>query len=473
MAKKSDNENSHNTGGTTLASAYIVELLALAMKRRSIFDIVKAYLKFSYLQDEAQKKLWQWIVKTESRTGRVPTWGAVQQQFGEDDAVLDVLDAIGEVEIDPDDLRDDNATLEGFEKFIKKMKFLEVNDRITDLYNQGKKEQAWSEFVRGAEEFSKFTIQTAKFETVFGDFAERQALRQSEDYNKRFKVPTGIDELDFRLGGATGGPETGEFVLWMGESGRGKSQLGVHLGVTAARHGHRVAHFQLEGTKEQCMNRYDAAWTGTLYSEVKIGNIPQKKLEVTRRIVEKLCRTDVIVSSEETFNAKSIADIRRELDEMEKTYGKIDVIIIDYLELAEPGDGHNYSPGEERFRQSKLAKSCKMLAMEYNAVVHAFTQTSDVPEELRNDPDFVITRSYLNEDKGKVRPADIFVTLNQTKDEYAEDIMRLHTDKLRDYQNGSPIHICTNFSHARFYDRKRTMSIDWETYEPGEGEDAD
>lgn len=473
MAKKSDNENSHNTGGTTLASAYIVELLALAMKRRSIFDIVKAYLKFSYLQDEAQKKLWQWIVKTESRTGRVPTWGAVQQQFGEDDAVLDVLDAIGEVEIDPDDLRDDNATLEGFEKFIKKMKFLEVNDRITDLYNQGKKEQAWSEFVRGAEEFSKFTIQTAKFETVFGDFAERQALRQSEDYNKRFKVPTGIDELDFRLGGATGGPETGEFVLWMGESGRGKSQLGVHLGVTAARHGHRVAHFQLEGTKEQCMNRYDAAWTGTLYSEVKIGNIPQKKLEVTRRIVEKLCRTDVIVSSEETFNAKSIADIRRELDEMEKTYGKIDVIIIDYLELSEPGDGHNYSPGEERFRQSKLAKSCKMLAMEYNAVVHAFTQTSDVPEELRNDPDFVITRSYLNEDKGKVRPADIFVTLNQTKDEYAEDIMRLHTDKLRDYQNGSPIHICTNFSHARFYDRKRTMSIDWETYEPGEGEDAD
>ena len=471
MAKKSSNENSHNTGGTTLASAYIVELLALAMKRRSIFDIVKAYLKFSYLQDEAQKKLWQWIVKTESRTGRVPTWGAVQQQFGEDDTVLDVLDAIGEVEIDPDDLRDDNATLEGFEKFIKKMKFLEVNDRITDLYNQGNKEQAWSEFVRGAEEFSKFTIQTAKFETVFGDFAERQALRQSEDYNKRFKVPTGIDELDFRLGGASGGPETGEFVLWMGESGRGKSQLGVHLGVTAARHGHRVAHFQLEGTKEQCMNRYDAAWTGTLYSEVKVGNIPQKKLEVTRRIVEKLCRTDVIVSSEETFNAKSIADIRRELDEMEKTYGKIDVIIIDYLELAEPGDGHNYSPGEERFRQSKLAKSCKMLAMEYNAVVHAFTQTSDVPEELRNDPDFVITRSYLNEDKGKVRPADIFVTLNQTKDEYAEDIMRLHTDKLRDYQNGSPIHICTNFAHARFYDRRRTNSVDWETYEPGEGGD--
>ena len=155
---------------------------------------------------------------------------------------------------------------------------------------------------------------------------------------------------------------------------------------------------------------------------------------------------------------------------MEKTYGKIDVILIDYLELSEPGDGHNYAPGEERFRQSKLAKACKMLAMEYNAVVHAATQTNDIPRESRNDPDFVITRSNLNEDKGKVRPTDIFVTMNQTDDEYAENIMRLHTDKLRDYQNSTPIHICTNFAYARFYDRQRTMSIDWETYEPASDE---
>ena len=469
MAKK-NNSNEHNTGGNTLASSYVVELWALALRKRSLFDIVRQYLKFSYLQDEAQKKLWQWVVKTAIRTGRVPTWGAIQQQFGEDDAVLDVMDAIADVEVNEEDLKNDSLVLEPFEKFIKKMKFLEVNDRITDLYNQGKKEQAWSEFVRGAEDFNNFTIQQAKFETVFGDFAERQALRQSEDYNKRFKVPTGIDELDYRLGGTNGGPETGEFVLWLAESGRGKSQLMVHLGITAARHGHRVMHFQLEGTKEQCLNRYDAAWTGTLYSDVKVGDIPQKKMQVTRKIVEKLCRNDIIVSSEETFNAKTISDMRRELDEAEKTYGKIDVILIDYLELSEPGDGHNYSPGEERFRQSKLAKACKMLAMEYNAVVHAATQTNDIPREQRNDPDFVITRSNLNEDKGKVRPTDIFVTLNQTDDEYEESIMRLHTDKLRDYQNSTPIHICTNFAYARFYDRRRTNSVDWETYEPATDE---
>ena len=132
--------------------------------------------------------------------------------------------------------------------------------------------------------------------------------------------------------------------------------------------------------------------------------------------MKKLKRSDVIVSSEETFNAKTLVDVRREVKEMEKEYGKIDVIIIDYLELLEVGDGHNYSPGEERFRQAKLAKGMKMLAMEFNAVVHTATQSSNIPEECKNDPEFVITRAQLNEDKGKCRPMDIFITINQTRD---------------------------------------------------------
>lgn len=444
----------------TLAPNFVTELLAISLNKRTIFDMVRQYMKFSYFQVESEKKLWQWVTARYDRTGRIPTLGQIQQQFAEDEAVLEKVEEISDVEVDDENVGNEAVILDTFERFIKKMKFLEANDKITDLYNQGKKDQAWAMFVKYAEEFSQFSIQDAKFETVFGDFAQRQAQRKSEDYNKRFKIPTGIDEIDYRLGGENGGPETGECVLWLGDSGAGKSQVLVHCGVTAARQGHRVAHFQLEGTKEQCLNRYDAAWTGTLYSDVKLGNIPAKKMEVSKRIVKKLKRSDIYVSSEETFNAKTLVDVRRELKEMEKMYGKIDVIIIDYLELLEVGDGHNYSPGEERFRQAKLAKGMKMLAMEFNAVVHTATQSSNIPEECKNDPEFVITRAQLSEDKGKIRPFDIFITINQTRDEMKEEIMRLHTDKLRDYKNGDPIRIANNFSYARFYDRKRTFELD-------------
>lgn len=440
-----------------LATNFVVELIAAALERRTVFEIVKQYLKFSYLQEEAEKKLWQWVTKRYDLTGKVSTIGQIQQQFVDDERVLEKLEEIGDVEIDENGGYE--LIIDSFEKFIKKMKFLEVNDKIADTYNRGDKEGAWELFVKSAEDFSKFSIQDAKFETVFGDFAERQAKRKSEDWNFRYKIPTGIDELDYRLGGESGGPETGECVLWLGDSGAGKSQCLTSVGIAAARQGFRVAHFQLEGTKEQCLNRYDAAWTGTLYQDVKLGNITAKKMEVTKRIIKKLRKTDIIVSSEETFNAKTLVDIRRELKEMEKKYGKIDVIIIDYLELLELGDGHRYTPSEERFRQAKLAKGMKMLAMEFNAVVHTATQSSNIPEEQKNDPEFVITRAQLSEDKGKIRPFDIFVTINQTRDEAKEEIMRLHTDKLRDYKNGEPIRIANNFSYARFYDRKRTIEL--------------
>lgn len=452
-----------------LASNFVVELLAAALEKRTVFEIVRQYLKFSYLQIESEKKLWQWVTKRYDRTGKVPTIGQIQQQFQDDENVLEKLEEISDVEIDEQGGHE--MIVDTFEKFIKKMKFLEANDKIADLYNQGKKEQSWDMFVKYAEDFSKFSIQSAKFETVFGDFAERQAKRRSDDWQFRYKIPTGIDEIDYRLGGDNGGPETGECVLWLGDSGAGKSQVLVSVGISAARQGFRVAHFQLEGTKEQCLNRYDAAWTGTLYQDVKLGNITANKMEVTKRIIKKLRKSDIIVSSEETFNAKTLPDIRREVKEMEKTYGKIDVIIIDYLELLEVGDGHNYTPHEERFRQAKLAKGMKMLAMEFNAVVHTATQSSSIEEEQKNDPEFVITRAQLSEDKGKIRPFDIFITINQTRDESKEEIMRLHTDKLRDYKNGDPIHICNNFAYARFYDRKRTLNTDWDEYETSNKED--
>lgn len=445
----------------TLTSNFVAELFAAALGKRTVFDIVRQYLKFSYLQIESEKKLWQWVTNRYDKTGKVPTIGQIQQHFSDDEGILDKLEEIGDVEIDEQGGYE--LIVESFEKYIKKMKFLEANDKIADVYNRGEKDNAWDLFVKYAEDFSKFSIQDAKFETVFGDFAERQAKRKSDDWKYRFKVPTTIDEIDYRLGGENGGPETGECVLWLGDSGAGKSQVLVHVGVSAARQGFRVAHFQLEGTKEQCLNRYDAAWTGTLYQDVKLGNITSKKMEVTKRIIKKLRKSDIIVSSEETFNAKTLTDIRREVKEMEKKYGKIDVIIIDYLELLEVGDGHNYTPHEERFRQAKLAKGMKMLAMEFNAVVHTATQSSNIPEEQKNDPEFVITRAQLNEDKGKLRPFDIFITINQTRDEAKEEVMRLHTDKLRDYKNGDPIHICNNFAYARFYDRKRTLNMDFET----------
>ena len=186
--------------------------------------------------------------------------------------------------------------------------------------------------------------------------------------------------------------------------------------------------------------------------------------------MKRLSNTDIHVFSVEEWGGMTVAELRKHCKDIELKYGKIDMIIVDYLELLELGDGIKYTPNEERFRQEKLARAMKTLAMEFNAVVHTATQSNGVPREMRNDPDFVYSRDNLNEAKGKIRPFDAMVTLNQTSDERVNHIMRLYVDKLREHAADYKVYIVNNFARSRFYDRKATMEIDWETYEAKESE---
>ena len=438
-----------------LSSNFIVELIAYALSRKSTFEVVKSYLKFSYLQVEAEKKLWQWICRQYDRTGRIATLGQMQQEFIKNDKVLDLILEISEIEVE-DTVEAHNDMLKTFQDYLHQMLFLESNDKLVETYNRGDKEQAYRLFVSLAEKMSKFSILEANFEKVFSDFNQRQIQRKSFDYNSTFKVATMIEELDDII---HGGNESTEFILWLGASGAGKSQLLIHLGIAAARQGYRVAHFQLEGTKKQCLDRYDAAWTGTLYHDMKVGEITEKKMKALNKIVSKMRQNDIYVSACEDWGGKSLVDVRRELKDLEKKYGKIDVIIIDYLELLEVGDGKSYGVSDERFRQQKIAKGLKTIAMEFNAVVHSATQANTPSKETTDDPEFVFSRYNINEDKGKVRPVDGFFTLNVTSDERKEQFMRIYVDKARENPGGQVVHICNNFAYSRFYDRKRTMEI--------------
>jgi len=435
-----------------LSSNFIIELFAYSFNRKGTFEVVKAYLKYNYLQTEAEKKFWQWTCRQFDRTGRVPTLGQAQQEFIKNDKVLDLIADISDIEVD-DKREAHNDMLKTFQDYLCQMKFLESNDKLVETYNRGDKEQAYRLFVRLAEEMDKFSILDASFEPVFGGFSKRMSERRSADFNATFKVATMIDELDDIL---EGGAESTEYILWLGASGAGKSQLLTHLGIAAARQGYRVAHFQLEGTKRQCLDRYDAAWTGTLYHDMKVGDIAKKKEKALGKVIEKLRKNDIYVSSCEDWGGKSIVDVRRELKDLEKKVGKIDVIIIDYLELLEVGDGKNYGVGDERFRQQKLSKAMKTLAMEFNVVVHTATQANTPTKEETDDPEFVLSRYNINEDKGKIRPTDGFMTLNVTSDERREQFMRIYVDKAREHGGGQIIHICNNFAYSRFYDSKRT-----------------
>ena len=58
-----------------LSSNFTSELIATALRNRAVFEIVLQHMKFSYLQFEPEKKVWQYLSKRFNKTGRVPTMG--------------------------------------------------------------------------------------------------------------------------------------------------------------------------------------------------------------------------------------------------------------------------------------------------------------------------------------------------------------------------------------------------------------
>ena len=240
-------------------------------------------------------------------------------------------------------------------------------------------------------------------------------------------------------------------------TGAGKSYLAIWAGLSAARRGHNVLHFQLEGTKTQVEMRYDSAWTGTLYTDLKRLNeiLPDKQVKINRAL-EKV-GGEIFVKAYTKFESVTIQEIRNFAYELMKEHD-IGLIIIDYFELVDPGD-RKYAPGEERQRQDKLGKLFKALAVETGTHVLTFTQASDIlPLNLKN-PNFHLTQSDLSEHKTKIKPFDNFLTLNQTPDERNKNMLRIWVDKMREGESKKSVLIGQNLNYSRFYSAQKTRRI--------------
>jgi replicative DNA helicase len=335
--------------------------------------------------------------------------------------------------------------------------FLEVFNNVAKLHNKDEMEKAYEMFFSGSEKLHSFSLKEKTFDKIFDGFQSRVMQREFNklnDLNKRVRIRFHIDELDFLIKGA----ETGEAVLFLGDSGVGKSFLLAWCGMAAARQGYKVAHFQAEGTKEQCLDRYDSAFTGVKYWDIKENNISDERMSSIKKVLNNKGRGDIIVEAFEKFESHTMVDIRNSIKEIKKVHPDLRYVVLDYLELVDPGDGKKYAPSEERFRQAKIGRAIKDIAVEENVVFITATQANSIkPEDLEN-PNFVITRFNLSEDKGKTRPFDLFITINQTREEKKENIVRLYIDKAREHASKQVITMYQNLAHSRFYDRNRTLN---------------
>lgn len=445
-----------------LADSFVVELFKAAFNNENVFEILIKHLKYSYLTFDYEKKFWKKCLQLYYDKNRRPSLGLVQANLKKEEDVRDFIYEIKQA--DEVNIKDLVITLQ---EYIKESMYVEAFDKSAELFNRGEQDNAMKVYREGARQIEEFSLQDKIYDRALGGFEDRMIERQNPE-NQNEKVPFYIDELDRHT---HGGPERGETVLFLAESGIGKSQALIHYAIRTAVAGGNVLYFQIEGTKKQILNRIDAAWSGLPYHDIKNGEVRTEDTKKTwSRIHRALKNTkgEIFVDAVEEFGGISTMEILQSAKEAKKLYGDIKLIIIDYLELCELKDGITYGPSTERFRQSKIGQHMKEIAMKIDCVVATVTQASNLPLDLKNDSGFVMTREYLAEDKGKIRPFDFFYTFNQTLDEKkhrdengkSASVIRIFADKLRDYESAQTTTIVTNFSRSRFYDKNKTLEYE-------------
>lgn len=296
------------------------------------------------------------------------------------------------------------------EKFAKNEAIKQAIVKSVELVKEGK--------IGQIEEEIKKAISVSRVVDVgqeyFIDFETRWERTYDVERKDPFKLLLNTVNTDLN-----GGMDRGELFIAVAPAGVGKSVFLVNQGVTSLMENRNVVYVSLEMSEDKIAQRFDSV----------ISLVGQDKLDDSRDKVKgrlnifktKFGGTLVIKQMPESFT--NVLDIRAYLNQLKSKYNfKTDVLIVDYLELLNP---LNADLPEYRGQQ-KIASELRGLGIMEKLLVCTATQTN------RNGLDAeVITERELADSYGKVRPADLVLSLNQTSDEYNKGSMRAYIIKNR------------------------------------------
>jgi len=445
-----------------LTDNFINELFKICLRKKQIFEIAQTHLKFNYLPSEQYKEIWQAMSKYYDSAEKLLTIGLLTQQFENRPKVIDVINDVKKA-----DVPEDQAVLEQLEVFIKNKIFIEAYSDLHDKFNRDDKNGAFELMGEVAEQLKEFKItEKSQGHRVFADFGKRHNERVTNNAQvqeiqaaiKR-KVPTGIFPIDKLL---RGGIDKGDTFLILADSGVGKSKMLKHMGLSAARRGYRVVHIQAEGTAKEAEEAYDAAIAGATVHDVEVGALSDKELGKIENALSVLMSQggEIHIKAFEQFDSGSMRDVHSFCEVIQDQYGEIDLLLVDYLDEVEPGDGKRYFSNQDGTRLSKRAsaKKFKNICVEFDCAGATATQSSDIKDADKENPEFFLKRGNTSENKKLLQPFSYLFTLNRTTTEEQNNIMRLYADKLRKYgAEDRAMSIVTNFNVERFYDHKRTV----------------
>lgn len=219
-------------------------------------------------------------------------------------------------------------------------------------------------------------------------------------------VPTKIPRLDEM----TSGLQKKDLILLAARPSVGKTAFAITLALNAAKKEHPVAIFSLEMSKEQLFFRMISQEAHIELSKIRTGYLTKENISRVQRAIDSLSDYPIYIDDTPSL---TVLDIGAKLRRLKST-GKVDLVIIDYLQLmtGKGLEGAGKSKFENRNQEvAAISRALKMLAKEIDIPIVALSQLSRAPEKRIESSEPVL--SDLRDSGSLEQDADLVLFLHR------------------------------------------------------------
>lgn len=213
-------------------------------------------------------------------------------------------------------------------------------------------------------------------------------------------MATGFKRLDY----TTNGLQRGDLIILAARPSVGKTAFALNLAINIAKRNKQskagAAIFSLEMPATHLMSRMLSAESDVESNYLRNGDLNDERLNKLNTAASEMAQLNVYIDDSSTITVPEIFSKCRKL----KSEDKLDVIIIDYIQLI-TGTGHSDSRQQE---VSEISRGLKQLAREMEVPVIALSQLSRLVERRESK---VPQLSDLRESGSIEQDADIVMFL--------------------------------------------------------------
>jgi len=263
---------------------------------------------------------------------------------------------------------------------------------------------------------------------------------------------TGLRTHFLELDKKTSGLQPSELIIVGARPSMGKTALAINMAQNAAlRDGKVVAVFSLEMSKESLLRRMMASEALVNARNLQQGFLTKEDKTKMRDALERLLESKLFVDDTPGITLAEMRAKARRLKQQEG--GRLDLIVIDYLQLMSGGTGSNKKGFENRTQEvSSVSRGLKALAKELKVPVVAAAQLSRSNEQRTGDKKPLL--SDLRESGSIEQDADVvcFIHREEYYDRENEDLKGKAEIIIAKQRNGptGTVHLAYLSDYTRF-----------------------